>query len=90
MSDIREVGVRQSIGQRIFRIGDVYFASAGTSGVEVVLEGVKAPTKVRDRVNGLRDHIETADKKRCPQCGEFIWINARVCPHCNYHFEVGN
>jgi membrane protein YdbS with pleckstrin-like domain len=87
MKDIREVGVRQSIGQRIFRIGDVYFASAGTAEVEVIFEGVRAPTKIRNIVNEIRDSTPTADKKRCPQCGEFIWINARVCPHCNYRFE---
>lgn len=87
MNDIREVGVRQGVGQRIFGIGDVYFASAGTNGVEVIFEGVRAPTTIRDEVNELRDSIETSDKKRCPQCGEFIWIEAKVCPHCNYEFE---
>ena len=87
MNDIREVGVRQGVGQRIFGIGDVYFASAGTSGVEVIFEGVRAPTTIRDEVNELRDSIETSDKKRCPQCGEFIWIKAKVCPHCYYAFN---
>ncbi len=87
MNDIREVGVRQSVGQRIFGIGDVYFASAGTAEVEVIFEGVKAPTKIRNIVNKIRDSAEAADKKRCPQCGEFIWIKAKVCPHCYYVFN---
>ena len=87
MSDIREIGIEQSIGQRVFGIGDVYFASAGTGGVEVVFEGVRAPSEIRDRVNEKRDSSETDEKKRCPQCGELIWIEARVCPHCNYQFE---
>jgi uncharacterized membrane protein YdbT with pleckstrin-like domain len=90
MADIREVGVRQSISQRIFRVGDVYFASAGTAEVEVIFEGIASPAAIRNIINELRDSSETTDKKRCPQCGEFIWINARVCPHCNYKFEEKN
>jgi len=87
ISDIREIGIRQSIGQRIFGIGDVYFASAGTGGVEVLFEGVKNPATIRDDVNEMRELVGKEEKKRCPQCGEFIWINATVCPHCNYKFE---
>jgi uncharacterized membrane protein YdbT with pleckstrin-like domain len=87
IKDIREVGVSQSIGQRILGIGNVYFASAGTGGVEVTFEGIGNPHGVKDRVNEIRNAPEASDKKRCPQCGEFIWIKAIVCPHCKYKFE---
>jgi uncharacterized membrane protein YdbT with pleckstrin-like domain len=88
ITDIREVGVTQSLGQRIFGIGSVYFASAGTAEVEVTFEGVKNPHEIRNYVNDIRKSPKAFDRKRCLQCGEFIWINAKVCPHCNYTFEV--
>lgn len=87
ITDIREVRVFQSIGQRIFGIGNIYFASAGTGGVEVSFEGVGNPHEIKDCVNEVRSSPGILNKKRCPQCGEFIWIKAKVCPHCNYKFE---
>lgn len=86
ITDIREVGVTQSIGQRIFGVGSVYFASADTGDVEVTFDGVSDPHEVRNYVNKIRNSPEAYDKKRCLQCGEFIWINAKVCPHCSYQF----
>jgi uncharacterized membrane protein YdbT with pleckstrin-like domain len=86
ISDIRQVEVRQSVGQRIFGLGNVLFASAATSGIEVTFEGVRDPTGVKQKVNALRDALAVADKKRCPQCGEFIWRGAKVCPHCHLTF----
>jgi uncharacterized membrane protein YdbT with pleckstrin-like domain len=87
ITDIREVGVSQSIGQRLFGIGSVYFASAGTGNVEVTFEGVSAPHDIKDYVNNIRKSPKAFDKKRCQRCGEFIWINAKVCPHCKNTFE---
>jgi membrane protein YdbS with pleckstrin-like domain len=88
ISDIRQVEVRQSVGQRIFGLGNVLFASAATGGIEVTFEGVRDPTGVKQKVNALRDALTVADKKRCPQCGEFIWKGARVCPHCHLTFAL--
>jgi len=88
ISDIREIEVRQSAGQRIFGLGNVLFASAATSGIEITFEGVKNPTGVKNKVNALRDALPVADKKRCPQCGEFIWKEAKVCPHCQLTFTT--
>jgi uncharacterized membrane protein YdbT with pleckstrin-like domain len=85
--DVREVGISQSIIQRLLGIGNVSFASAGTAGVEVTFEGISKPHKVKDFVNELRNSPEALDKKRCPQCGEFIWINAKICPHCQHKFN---
>jgi len=86
ITDVREVGVTQRVGQRLFGIGSVYFASAGTGGMEVTFEGVGDPHELKNYVNDMRKSPKASDKKRCPQCGEFIWINAKVCPHCTYHF----
>ena len=87
ITDIREVGVLQSIGQRLFGIGSVYFASAGTGDVEVTFEGVRDPHEIKNYVNNIRNSPNAFDKKRCQQCGEFIWINAKVCPYCKNTFE---
>lgn len=86
ITDIREVGVTQSIGQRIFGIGSVFFASSATADIEITFEGVSNPHGIRSYVDDIRKSPKAFDKKRCLQCGEFIWINARVCPHCNYTF----
>ena len=90
ISDIRQVEVRQSVGQRIFGLGNVLFASAATGGIEVTFEGVRDPTGVKTKVNDLRDALAVADKKRCPQCGEFIWKGAKMCPHCHLTLASGH
>ena len=84
--DIREIRVSQSIVQRLLGIGNLSFASAGTGGVEVTFEGISNPHEIKDCVNKIRNSPDTGDKKRCPQCGEFIWIKAKICPHCKYEF----
>lgn len=86
IADIREIGVRQGVLQRLFRIGSVYFASAATAGIEVVFAGIKDPPGLKKSVDTLRSSAAIAGKKRCPQCGEYVWEKAKVCPHCGYNF----
>ena len=57
ISDIREVGVKQSVLQRIFSLGSISFSSASTGGIEVVFEGVKNPMGIKKQVNEIRDYI---------------------------------
>jgi len=89
ISDIREIGVRQGGLQRIFGIGSILFASAATGGIEVRFEGIRDPASLKNRVTDLRKSPVVADKKRCPQCGEFIWKGAKMCPHCHLTFASG-
>ncbi len=89
LTDIREVGVRQNIIERILRTGTVLFASAATGGVEVKFEGVYDPLSIKEEANKRKKKAAVQDKKRCPQCGEFIWEQAKVCPHCGYGFGEG-
>ncbi|MBA7644978.1 hypothetical protein ES703_52729 [subsurface metagenome] len=89
ISDIREIGVRQGGLQRIFGIGSILFASAATGGIEVRFEGVRDPASLKNKVTDLRKSPVVADKKRCPQCGEFIWKGAKMCPHCHLTFVSG-
>jgi len=50
IEDLRNVNVRQSIVQRIFKVGDVEFSSAGGAGIEVAFRGVPNPLAVKAQV----------------------------------------
>ena len=54
IDNIHEVGIRQGIFQRIFNVGNIFFASAATSGVEVIFDGIKDPAGVKNQVNQLQ------------------------------------
>jgi len=58
ISNIREVVVKQSIFQRIFGIGSVFFSSAGKGGIKVVFEGVENPMAIKKQVNEIRGYID--------------------------------
>ena len=55
INDIREIGIKQGISQRIFRLGNISFSSASTSRVEVVFEGVRNPMGIKKQVNKIRN-----------------------------------
>ncbi len=59
ISDIRAINVKQSIIQRILRIGDLYIASAGTSGYEEKAYGIKHPHKVKELIMNQRRATHT-------------------------------
>ena len=56
--DIRSVGMSQGIFERLFGLGTVGVASAGTAGVEVQFKGISGPTAVRDLVRRTKDETE--------------------------------
>ena len=45
--DLRNINVNQSLWQRLVRVGDVEFSSAGGSGIEVTFRGVDDPLEVK-------------------------------------------
>ena len=53
--DIRSLEIDQSIIERFLDVGTLQIGTAGTSGVEVCLEGIGAPKEVRDLIQGERD-----------------------------------
>jgi uncharacterized membrane protein YdbT with pleckstrin-like domain len=57
ISDIRAIDVNRSLLQRIFRIGDVMIATAGTAGYEDVAHGLPDPLGVKNLVMGQRQKI---------------------------------
>ncbi len=54
ISDIRAINVKQSIMQRILQIGDLYIASAGTSGYEEKAYGIEHPQRVKELILNQR------------------------------------
>ena len=53
--DIRSINVKQGILERLFGLGSVEIASAGTAGVEVKFTGVSNPMRVRDLIRREKD-----------------------------------
>jgi uncharacterized membrane protein YdbT with pleckstrin-like domain len=50
ISDIRTVDTKQSLLQRMFKIGDVMIATAGTAGYEDVAYGLPDPRGIKELV----------------------------------------
>jgi membrane protein YdbS with pleckstrin-like domain/DNA-directed RNA polymerase subunit RPC12/RpoP len=57
--DIRSINVKQGIIERLFGLGAVEIASAGTAGVEVRFSGIKNPITIRDMVRRQKDEAES-------------------------------
>lgn len=58
ISDIRAINVKQTIMQRIFGIGDLYIATAGTQGYEERAYGIKNPHKAKELIMNLRRRVK--------------------------------
>jgi len=54
VKDLRNVNLKQSLFQRILRIGDLEFSSAGGSGIEVTFFGIPDPMEVKKQVQTLQ------------------------------------
>lgn len=53
-SDVRTIDVEKSILQRMFGIGDIKIAAAGTSGYEDVAYGIANPEKIKKAIDSRR------------------------------------
>jgi len=54
IKDVRTINIKQGLLQRIFRIGDVMIATAGTAGYEIVASGLPGPKRIKDLIIGQR------------------------------------
>jgi len=61
IKDIRTINIKQGIVQRIFRIGDVMIATAGTSGYEHFAYGLPGPRRIKDLIIEQRQKSKSAD-----------------------------
>jgi uncharacterized membrane protein YdbT with pleckstrin-like domain len=61
IKDIRTINIKQGIVQRIFKVGDVTIATAGTSGYEIVAYGLPGPRRVKDLVIEQKQKSKSTD-----------------------------
>jgi uncharacterized membrane protein YdbT with pleckstrin-like domain len=54
IKDVRTINIKQGLLQRIFKIGDVMVASAGTAGYEILAYGLPGPKRIKDLIIGQR------------------------------------
>jgi uncharacterized membrane protein YdbT with pleckstrin-like domain len=54
LTDIRNVQIYQSFGQRIFGVGSVAISSAGNEGIEIEVKGVPDPDKIKTIIDTHR------------------------------------
>ncbi len=57
--DIRNINMSQGLLDRIFGIGSVAIASAGTGTVDVTFIGTKSPTTIRDLVRQIKEDSDS-------------------------------
>lgn len=50
IADIRSMQTRQGVFDRLLRCGDVYIATAGTSGSEIKIKNIKHPNLFKDAI----------------------------------------
>jgi len=57
LKDIRSINIRQNILQRLFGVGDIYIGTAGSAGLEISIEGISHPQKVRQTIIELKEKL---------------------------------
>lgn len=54
VSDVRTVNVKKGVLQRMFGIGDIKIATAGTGGYEDVAYGMPEPEEIKEAIDSRR------------------------------------
>ena len=54
VNDIRDVEISKTLFQRMIGTGTLALSTAGESGMEIVITGLKQPERVREIINALR------------------------------------
>lgn len=62
IADIRTIDVRQTLRQRIARIGDLAITTASRAGRPNVIRGLPRPREVKDRIIELRRHLSGVEE----------------------------
>ncbi len=55
IQDLRSIELNQSIFQRLFGVGELYFFSAGSADSEVMFFGIHSPSRWRDKIYDVMD-----------------------------------
>ncbi|MGK7874069.1 MAG: PH domain-containing protein [Xenococcaceae cyanobacterium] len=53
-SDVKNIQLRQTLCQRVFNVGNIGISTAGTSGIEIQVNGIPNPEKVREIIDNYR------------------------------------
>jgi uncharacterized membrane protein YdbT with pleckstrin-like domain len=53
-SDVRNIELRQTLLQRIFRVGTIGVSSAGQAGMEIFVKGMPYPDKIKEIIDKYR------------------------------------
>ena len=59
--DIRNINFKQGVFERLFDLGTLEIASAGTAGVEVQFKGIREPIIVRDLIRKEKDKASSSE-----------------------------
>ncbi len=54
LTDVRNVKISQGFMQRLFGVGEIGIASAGSAGIEIHVEGIPSPKKAKDIIDNHR------------------------------------
>jgi uncharacterized membrane protein YdbT with pleckstrin-like domain len=54
VNDVRDIEVTKTLFQRMIGTGTLALSTAGESGMEIVITGLKQPERVREIINALR------------------------------------
>ena len=60
IADIRNVKIEQTMGQRIFGVGKVAVSTAGQADMEIEVQGLPAPERVKAIINDRRTALGAA------------------------------
>ena len=55
IKDLRDVALKQSVVERLLRIGTLEFSSSGSHGAEVVFAGILKPKILKSQIESERD-----------------------------------
>ena len=59
--DVRSIETDQTLFERLLDVGTVEVGTAGTAGVEMIMEGISAPNAVQDFIQNERERRQTID-----------------------------
>lgn len=54
VGDVRDIEITRTFGQRLLGTGRLSLSTSGESGMEIEIQGLKQPERVREIINALR------------------------------------
>lgn len=57
LSDVKNIRVSQNLFHRMFKVGAISIASAGTAGIEISISGIPNPNRVKEIIDEQRRKI---------------------------------